>query len=91
MSFTADCFCGSIRQHTSAYVSMLQHTTAYVSICPSPPTAFAGVQRQYLYFCTSKARKLSTNTAAAHPMLKKHLVTLDSVSICTFVPVKLEN
>jgi hypothetical protein len=40
-----------LSQHTSAYVSIRQHTSAYVSIRQL---------RQYLYFCTSKASKLST-------------------------------
>jgi hypothetical protein len=42
----------SIRQHTSAHVSIRQHTSAYVSIRQHPSL------RQYLYFCSSKARKL---------------------------------
>ncbi len=43
----------SIRQHTSAYVSIRQHTSA-VKDDGSLPLS------QYLYFCTSKASKLST-------------------------------
>jgi hypothetical protein len=54
----------SIRQHTSAYVSIRQNSSAYVSIrkggmkllAHEPPRA---AQRQYLYFCTSKASKLT--------------------------------
>jgi hypothetical protein len=57
-----------IRQHTSAYVR--QHTPAYVRIPRvqigrvrvSPPDEglVDQLRRQYLYFCTSKASKLST-------------------------------
>jgi hypothetical protein len=58
-----------MRQHTSAYVSVRQRTSAYVSIrqLPHAHTAPAShttttlrLQRQYLYFRTSKASKLST-------------------------------
>jgi hypothetical protein len=64
-----------IRQHTSAYVSTRQHTSAYVSVVRKRAQLrrvaretqardilrnAAGTQRQYLYFCTSNASKLST-------------------------------
>jgi hypothetical protein len=60
----------SIRQHTSAYVSIRQHPSAYVSIRQLHHLGDGNVgelgsldvhaQSQYLYFCTSKASKLST-------------------------------
>ncbi len=66
----------SIRQHTSAYVGIRRHTSSYaqaVSVRTSRPAgrtkgksaqqrkqAGRRQQRQYLYFCTSKASKLST-------------------------------
>jgi hypothetical protein len=59
----------SMRQHASAYVSIRQHTSAYVSIRQHTSGRRRGclrqtdkrqTQRQYLYFCTSKASKLST-------------------------------
>jgi hypothetical protein len=51
----------SIRQHTSAYVSIRQHTSAYVREVLVHDSAKTGTQTcQYLYFCTSKASKLST-------------------------------
>ena len=66
----------SIRQHPSAYVSIRQHTPASVSIRQHTPEALPGgdrqaptlhflarrkYSRQLLYFCTSKASKLSTS------------------------------
>ncbi len=59
----------SIRQHTSAYVSIRQHTSAYVSIrhiygiLVRVRDSYELLLRQYLYFCTSKASKLSTRPA----------------------------
>ncbi len=63
----------SIRQHTSAYVSIRQHTSAMTDTALATPGTgavglsigtFAPVKqvnwRQYWYFCTSKASKLST-------------------------------
>jgi hypothetical protein len=43
-------------------------------------------QRQCLYFCTSKASKLSTCAAGAYRPVKTPIV-----SVCTFVPVKQVN
>jgi hypothetical protein len=57
---------GRICQHTSAYVSIRQHTSAYVSIRQHTmaeiwsPYSLHASTCQYLYFCTSKASKLST-------------------------------
>ncbi len=66
----------SIRQHTSAYVSIRQHTSAYLSEERTPVPLFLLLCTRmrlalpehtpyiyickYLYFCTSKASKLST-------------------------------
>jgi hypothetical protein len=54
----------SIRQHTSACVSMRRHTSAYshsTSILGLPlPPAPQLLRCQYLYSCTSKASKLNT-------------------------------
>jgi hypothetical protein len=53
------------RQHTSAYVSIRQHTVAYGSIRQFLPPLLADalhlqlLLRQNLYFCTSKASKLT--------------------------------
>jgi hypothetical protein len=47
--------------HTSAYVSIRQHTSAYVSIRMLQLLSDREQLRQYLYFCTSKASKLSTS------------------------------
>jgi hypothetical protein len=57
----------SIRQHTSAYDSIRQHTSAYVSIRMKEAdfiscTCTHFLRGQYLYFCTSKASKLSTSS-----------------------------
>ncbi len=57
----------SIRQHTSAYVSIRQHTSAYVSIRMKEADFISRacthfLRGQYLYFCTSKASKLSTSS-----------------------------
>ena len=56
------------RLHTSAYVGISQHTSAYASIKISM-TSMRGYMRsrlalrcQHLYFCSSKARKLSTRS-----------------------------
>jgi hypothetical protein len=54
-----------IRQHTSAYVSIRQHTSANCEECEGANENDAEdvlelAQRQYLYFCTGKASKLST-------------------------------
>ena len=56
----------SIRQHTPAYVSMRQHTSARQLLNTRRKSVFALLQllSQYLYFCTSKASKLSTSTLA---------------------------
>jgi hypothetical protein len=56
-----------MRQHTSAYVSRRQHTSAYVRIrqhsaCRPLPASCQARERQYSYFCTSKASKLRTST-----------------------------
>jgi hypothetical protein len=68
----------SIRQHTSAYVSIRQHTSAYVSIrqasrCLHPQR----LRSQNMYFCTSKASKLSTspvfeNVCQGRPPPRQH-------------------
>ena len=49
-------------QHAAAYVSIRQHTSAYVSVVLHVATSFncRRFLRQYLYFCTSTASKLST-------------------------------
>jgi hypothetical protein len=79
----------SILQHTPAYISIRQHTSAYASIhqytcCVSSLTissAWQAHQRQYLYFCTSKASKFRFRS--------RHRGTrISAVSICTFVLVK---
>jgi hypothetical protein len=74
----------SMRQHSSAFVSIRQHTSAYVSIrqhtagggggCrlrAAARSAACAAQRQYLYFGTSKASKLSTcgGSRSCAPML----------------------
>ncbi len=49
----------SIRQHTSAYVSIRPHTSAYeVERCQREVAL--RILLRYLYFCTSKASKVST-------------------------------
>ncbi len=54
----------SIRQHTSAYVSIRQHTSAYTRPRRASPAHLLRLLRQYLYFFTSKASKLSTYDAS---------------------------
>jgi hypothetical protein len=62
---------GPCCQHTSAYifVSIRPHTSAYVRIrstrASRPLLQTQRLLRQYLYFCTSKASKLSVPTSAA--------------------------
>jgi hypothetical protein len=79
----------SIRPHTDRLCKQTEHlfcrkstASAWSPSTPTPPRRHfaysycaARVQRQYLYFCTSKASKLSTCARAG-------------VSICTFVLVK---
>ena len=45
-----------------------------------------GGERQYLYFCTSKASKLSTSGEDGD-----NSPGIECISICTFVPVKQVN
>ena len=76
----------SIRQHTSAYIRIRQHTPAYIRIRQHGrgevvrdkrvSSRTAQLLRQYLYFCTGKASKLSTcdPTLGAHcdPSIRQH-------------------
>jgi hypothetical protein len=55
----------SIRQHTSAYVSIRQHTSAYAAGLRSPGTQC--LWRQYLYFFTIKANKMSSKLSTWCP------------------------
>jgi hypothetical protein len=84
----------SIRQHTSEYASIHQHTSAYASIrhrvvCSMrhDSSVTLPLLHQYLYLCTSKASTQSNKVRRG----SAHAVSASGVSICTFVPVKLEN
>jgi len=70
-----------IRQHTSAYVRIRPHTSACVSIrqhtsaCMSATRSscsLTGQLRQHLYFCTSKASKVSTVPVSAACVRRRH-------------------
>jgi hypothetical protein len=87
----------SIRQHASAYVSIRQNTLAFWLFCVQlqrDPTHYSALTCQlvrcpYLYFCTSKASKLST--CAIQLTTRRLRVSSSGVRICTFVPVKQVN
>jgi hypothetical protein len=51
----------SILQHASAYVSIRLHTSAHAHAVERVDAAHLHLRCQYLYFCTSKASKLSTS------------------------------
>ncbi len=58
----------SIRQHTSAYVSLLQHTPAYVSICQHSSAYVSIRQHTSAYVSTAQAsyiRSLRPHTLVA--------------------------
>jgi hypothetical protein len=87
-----------IRPHTSAYVSIRRHTSAYVSIRQHTPYRYLVPvlrwrQRQYLYFCTSKASKLQ-RIIYLYIYIYTHTVRVQkkrTVRICTVVLVKQVN
>jgi hypothetical protein len=89
----------STRPHTSAYVSIRPHTSAYVSIRQqeyrNSSLEFLDsvrqnlpLQRQYLFFCTSKASKLRTLTACARICLLRQYLYFCTSKTSTLVPVK---
>jgi hypothetical protein len=82
--------------HTSPYVTILERTSGRVGVhTPDTPPH----QSVDLYFCTSKARKMSTRGARGREGAARQLLSYgscsraacSSVSICTFLLVKQVN
>ena len=83
----------SIRQHTSAYVSIRQHTSAYVKHArrTRPQGALLHIRQHTSAYVKHTSAYVKHTSSIRAARVRKELCSTLSVTIGTFVPVKLVN